>query len=106
MELDIFSRNIFKKQEFDIVYSSGIFNLNLGNNYEFLKNALSLFFDITKEATVVTMLNTRSCDQEEPFFYYEPMRVKKMASDIGFTAEIKDDYLQNDFCLIGKKRKD
>ena len=39
---DIFKDNTFSTK-FDIVYSSGIFNIDLGNNYEFLTQAITRF---------------------------------------------------------------
>ena len=50
MSLDFFNNNDIKK-EFDYIYSSGIFNLNLGNNDKFLKDAIKLSivsFDLFK----------------------------------------------------------
>ena len=41
---DIFSHSPFREKEFDAVYASGIFNINLGNNMCFLLKALNLFF--------------------------------------------------------------
>lgn len=45
---DVFSEpEIFSSRVFDVVFSSGIFNLNLGNNIEFLENALKVFCDLS-----------------------------------------------------------
>lgn len=92
-----------KLEKFDYVYASGIFNLNLGNNEEFVKSAFSRFVQFCKTGFSCSMLNVRSKDQEKPYFYYDPKTVKKWAFDVGAkSVDIIDDYLENDFTIIAK----
>ena len=84
----------------DWVYASGIFNLNLGNNLEFLENAFDCFKKLSVRGFVCSLLNERSDDKEEPYFYYSPAAVKIMAEKLKPAKIIIDDsYLKNDFTI-------
>ncbi len=103
LKVDIFKENIFKDASFDVIYTSGIFNLNLGNNKEFLKNALELFFRFSRETVVFNLLHTASPDREEKYFYFHPDEVREMLG--GFSgriakAEFVEAYLKNDFTVV------
>ncbi len=103
LKVDIFKENIFKDASFDVIYTSGIFNLNLGNNKEFLKNALELFFRLSKETVVFNLLHTASPDREDKYFYFHPDEVRELLD--GFSgriakAEFVEAYLKNDFTVV------
>lgn len=84
----------------DWVYASGIFNLNLGNNLSFLKNAFDCFKKLSNRGFVCSMLNERSDDKEKPYFYYSPEVVKSIAEELNPAKIIIDDsYLKNDFTI-------
>lgn len=84
----------------DWVYSSGIFNLNLGNNMDFLEKAFYRFKELSGKGFVCSMLNERSDDKESPYFYYSPECVKKMAEKLNPSKILIDDsYLKNDFTI-------
>ena len=100
---DIFKQNFFKEKSFDVVFSSGIFNLNLGNNEEFITKALNIFLDLSKEAAVFNLLHHKSPDKEHKYFYYSPddiiKAVKKLQSP-SIRLNIIENYLNNDFTVI------
>ncbi|NLV35209.1 MAG: class I SAM-dependent methyltransferase [Clostridiaceae bacterium] len=105
---DIFKENIFSPDSFDVVYTSGIFNLNLGNNREFLKDALALFFSLSREAVVFNLLHVDSPDREEKYFYFHPDEVSGILTEFSAVikqVEIIETYLKNDFTLICEKNK-
>ena len=103
---DIFKDNIFEKKTFDIIYSSGIFNLNLGNNRIFLHDAVGLFLKLSKEAVVFNLLHIDSPDREDKYFYFHPDELKKILADYSDKLreiEIVEAYLKNDFTVICRK---
>ncbi len=103
MLLDIFNDNPFPEKFFDVIYTSGIFNLNLGNNKEFLSKAVSLFAKTAREAIVFNLLHNGSPDREDAYYYYDPAEVEKIIDDLslGFRkVEIIEQYLKNDFTVI------
>lgn len=105
---DIFKENIFSPDSFDVVYTSGIFNLNLGNNREFLKDALALFFSLSREAVVFNLLHVDSPDREDKYFYFHPDEVSGILTEFSAVikqVEIIETYLKNDFTLICEKNK-
>lgn len=84
----------------DYVYASGIFNLNLGNNIEFLQKAFTDFKRFSKKGFVCSMLNERSNDKESPYFYYKPAEVVEIAKKLKPSKiKIDDSYLNNDFTI-------
>lgn len=106
--LDIFKDNVFDPDSFDIIYASGIFNLNLGNNREFLANALKLFFSLSCGSVVFNLLHYASPDREEKYYYFHPDDVKQILA--GFDSLLKntvfiESYLKNDFTVVCEIQK-
>lgn len=101
--MDIFDSNPFKEGQFDVVYASGTFNLNLQNNMEFLKKALKEFFRLSGGVVAFNLLHYMSPDKEEPYFYYKPDEVVGMIESLPYTVDkinIVEHYLKNDFTVI------
>lgn len=104
--LDIFKENPFGMHSFDIIYSSGIFNLNLGNNKEFLKNAIVRFFELSRHGAVFNLLHDQSPDRDDEYFYFSPKEVSEIvekAVPANTKVQIYQGYLNNDFTVICKR---
>lgn len=103
--VDIFSGDKkYSDSSFDIVFSSGIFNLDLGNNMQFLECALAEFCRISSRYVVFNLLSEKSTDKENRYFYYRQRDVEKLIGNIGFSsARIVEDYLLNDLTVICEK---
>ena len=105
---DVFEGSPFPGNSFDVVYTSGIFNLNLGNNSDFLENALEKMLKLAREAVVFNLLHKDSPGREDKYFYYDPEEVKELLkkfAEIDRVAIIQK-YLNNDFTVICYKRKE
>jgi len=103
---DLFEHCPFPDKNFDIIYSSGIFNLNMGNNMDFLKEAVEKFLALSKETVVFNLLHHHSPDREDKYFYYHPTQVIEMIEETFpqvFAVELIEHYLKNDFTLILKQ---
>jgi len=101
--VDTFKNNTFKKESFDVVFASGIFNINLGNNKEFLYEALKLFTYLSREAVAFNLLNVNSPSKEDRYFYFHPSEVLELLEKIpweGKKIKVIDNYLPNDFTVI------
>lgn len=103
---DIFAASSsVKEQSFDFVYSSGIFNLALGNNIEFLESALVRFNRIARRGFAFSLLSDSSPDKEEQYYYYPPKQIEKLLEPFCLSQiKIIDGYLPNDFSVICVKR--
>jgi cyclopropane fatty-acyl-phospholipid synthase-like methyltransferase len=104
--LDIFSDRIFKEEAFDIVYASGIFNLNLGNNKQFLPVALKRFFELSRCTVAFNLLHYKSPDRDDRYFYFSPDEVLEVLESAGYSiseTRIFEGYLKNDFTVICRK---
>ncbi len=102
---DIFDdANVCHDESFDIVYTSGIFNLDLGNNREFLEQALREFHRISSRFIVFNLLSERSTGKESRYYYFSAGDVEKIIRSFNFReARIIEDYLLNDFTVICEK---
>jgi len=104
--VDIFSDSPFEKESFDIVYASGIFNLNLGNNEEFFREALAHFFDLSGRFIVFNLLHYKSPDRDDTYYYFNPDEVVEIIRGMACSfkkVQIVENYLQNDFTVICEK---
>lgn len=104
---DIFARKEFGSEDFHTIYSSGIFNINMGNNYDFLRDAIKLFLDLSSKYVVFNLLHYHSPGKEENYYYFHPDEVVKMIEEINNDSlrsiKIVEHYLQNDFTIILEK---
>lgn len=108
LSIDIFKNNPFEQHEFDIVLCSGIFNLNLGNNKEFLLQAIKTFEFLAAEVIAFNLLSDKSDDKEDTYYYFKSDEVKKSLEEYfngRMEIHIIDGYLQNDFTVVCRKSK-
>ena len=104
--VDIFKKNPFGINEFDIIYSSGIFNIQLGNNERFLKRAVELFLEIGREKIIFNLLHESSCCKERVYWYTTEERVQTILSGVQFEScriSFNKRYLDNDFTVCIEK---
>ena len=85
---------------FDVVFCSGMLNLELGNNTEFLPEALRRMLELSIEHMVVNLLHARSEIRYPHCAYYDPDAVMRILEPMGCRVRLIDDYLPNDFTVI------
>ncbi len=101
--VDIFRENPFGEKSFDAVYASGIFNLNLGNNHDFFLEALCRFSHIAREVIAFNLLDHRSPNKENEYFYFSASEVIDLIESTQCKprkVQIIEQYLQNDFTVV------
>jgi hypothetical protein len=89
---------------FDVVFCSGVFNLDLGNNREFLPVALARMFQLAREHVVFNLLHERTVNRYGHCAYYDPREVCEMLRAFPCTFRVLDHYLHNDFTVVCAKR--
>ncbi len=106
IHVDIFKQNPFRDKSFDIIYASGIFNLNLGNNREFLNKALELFFKLSTQYVCFNLLHCKSPAKEDTYHYFCPEEaleiIEAACGNCRPEVRIIEEYLKNDFTLMCK----
>lgn len=105
--MDIFKANPFSQEEFDAVFASGTFNINLGNNEEFLISALQLFDYISNRTIAFNLLSENSPSKEGSYFYSSPDKICKLINENypnHFVLSVVEGYLKNDFTIICNKK--
>ncbi len=100
---DIFKSDIFEDTAFDVVYTSGIFNLNLNNNHIFFMQAIDKFIRISDDVIVFNLLHERSTAKENKYFYNNPEKIYNLMIEKFREVQIVDNYLENDFTVICRK---
>ncbi|MFN4216055.1 MAG: class I SAM-dependent methyltransferase [Brevinematales bacterium] len=101
---DPFEKNWFFPQSFDVVYASGIFNLDVGKGKSFLFEAVQQMEKWAKETLVFNALHCRSHCPEERYVYYDPEEVLSfLRSRYSYKITLVDEYLINDFTILMEK---
>lgn len=106
MTMDFFKKTNIK-DDVDYIYTSGIFNLNLGNNEEFLKEAIEAFLLAARKGVCFNLLDI-SCKEKygDKYYYYKKDDILLLTQDIlkklnlSYKIHIEDKYLQNDFSVF------
>lgn len=101
--MDIFKQHPFEMKSFDLIYTSGIFNLSMGNNMDFLRRAFGRFVELSREIVVFNLLDQNSPDKEDTYFYYDHKQVVSMLSEEYSqieSIEVVRGYLNNDFTVF------
>ena len=91
---------IVPPEHFDVVFCSGMLNLDLGNNAEFLPEALRRMLELSTGHMVVNLLHARSEMRYPHCAYYDPDMVMRILEPISCRLRLIDDYLPNDFTVI------
>ncbi len=88
------------RSKFDVVFCSGTFNLNLGNNADFLPQAVASLMAVASERVVFNLLNQSVPFEGETYACYDPDQVLAWLGETGWGIRMIDGYLPNDFTLI------
>ena len=106
MTMDFFKKTDIE-DDVDYIYTSGIFNLNLGNNEAFLKEAIEAFLLAARKGVCFNLLDI-SCKEKygDKYYYYKKDDILLLTQDIlkklnlKHKIHIEDKYLQNDFSVF------
>jgi hypothetical protein len=107
---DFRTRDLFKDPapadlKRDVVFCSGMFNLNVGNNLSFVPHAIERFFEVARTHVVFNMLHQRAAAETQRYFFYRPEWVADLLADKPCELRVLQDYLPNDFTVIATLRE-
>jgi len=97
---DIFIKSPFSKKQFDIIFCSGVFNLNMGDNYTFLKEALPVFFTHSKESVVFNLLDPGHFVNTQKYYFFSHKEVLHLIRPYSDNVRAVTGYIPNDFTII------
>jgi len=97
---DLFTSDMMTGKSFDVVYSSGIFNLNLGNNTAFLKSALPVFFRLAGQWVVFNLLDSGHPAKSERYACFDPEEVVSWVREHAGNVQLLRGYVPHDFTII------
>ena len=101
---DIFRADLFGDRRFDVVFCSGAFNLNLGNNREFLPAAVRRMAERAREYVVFNLLHARCPASDPRYAHYDPREVVEDIAGEQLDIRVVEDYLPNDFTVVCRLR--
>jgi SAM-dependent methyltransferase len=97
---DVIEEGPFPDGSFDVVFCSGIFNLCMGDNYEYLSRAVDSFLTLADHFVLFNLLSCDSPDKADKYFYYVPDRVIGLLESKVHRLEVVTGYLPNDFTIV------
>ena len=97
---DLFAAPPFPRQAFDVVFASGIFNLNLGNNDAFVQRAVPALMQLAADGVVANFLHAGATVKHAHCHYYEPAALMAALTGTGYRLECREGYLDHDFTLV------
>lgn len=83
----------------DVVVSSGMLNVEQGNNEEVMRALLHAGFAAARRAFAVNMLSTRATQKRGDRHYYDPEWALREAFLLTSRVVLRHDYRDNDFTL-------
>jgi len=99
---DIFSASPFGANSFDVTYCSGVFNLNMGDNSCFLREAIPVFFHHSREWVVFNLLDPDHYVKDEKYCFFRPEEVLPWVEPLASRVEVVRDYVPNDFTILAR----
>jgi len=98
-QANIFEDPIFPPRSFDVVFCSGVFNLELGNNDEFLTRALPVLWELANRVVIINLLHERASSKFSSCHYYAPADVLALCQKLTPHVTLDESYLANDFTI-------
>lgn len=102
---DIFKESPFSKKQFDIIFCSGVFNLNMGDNESFLKEALPVFFAHAKDKVFFNLLDPGHFVHSEKYYFFNQKEVLHLIREYTDNAIAVTGYIPNDFTIIAEVKR-
>ena len=103
LHADILAQEVFTPGSLDVVFGSGLFNLNLGNHMQFLAQALDVLLPLARELLAFNLLHCRARRKYDYCVYYDPQEVLALLAARCCNVQLIDNYLPNDFTVICRK---
>lgn len=85
--------------EFDYVFSSGIFNYAMSDNEQFIKTSLSTMFDISRRGVATDFMTSYVDYENEDAYYAEPEEIFGYCKGLSMRVALRHDYLPYEFCV-------
>ena len=100
--LNPFEPDALAGRAFDVVFASGVFNLDDGRAGDFLPAGVSRLCELASQTVVFNLLHARTANRYPDCIYWDPGDVLAAIGDLNVHWRILDDYLPNDFTVIGQ----
>lgn len=104
--IDLFSKSKGMSGRYDVVYASGVFNLDFHDDGKFMETGVAKLIRIAKSTLVLNFLHHKSPTREKTYFYTSPERIVALLEKLPVrikSLRIVEHYLKNDFTVICEK---
>ncbi len=99
---DVFTQNMFAKKQFDVVFASGLFSLNLGNNETFLVQSLPVLFKYSKRYVVFNLLSQAARNYGNTYYFFDEKDVVHHVRKYSAHVSSVSGYVPGDFTIIAE----
>lgn len=96
----IFEAGALEGRQFDVVFASGVFNLDTSDNRQRLPEAVKRLLAPARDTVVFNLLHARTANRYPDCIYWDPAEVATILKRLNCDWHIVDDYLPNDFTII------
>ena len=100
--LNPFQADTLTGRTFDVVFASGVFNLDDGHAREFLPVGVGRLHSLAGRTLVFNLLHARTANRYPDCIYWEPADALAAVQPLNADWRVIDDYLPNDFTVVGQ----
>jgi SAM-dependent methyltransferase len=100
--LNPFEADALAGRTFDVVFASGVFNLDDGRARDFLSVGVTQLRSLATQTLVFNLLHARTANRYPDCIYWDPADVLTAIQPLGVHWRVIEDYLPNDFTVIGQ----
>jgi len=86
-------------ERFDYIFSSGAFNIDFGDNQRAIRQVLREMFECCTRGVAINFLSIADTNRDPIFCHYDPQDLLAYCQTFCPRAELRQDYLPNDFTL-------
>ena len=101
---DIFSDKLDK--EFDYIFSSGVHNFKINDNWSYIQNTFNLYNKYSKSGFALNFISNKIDFTKEDIYYSDPAEVLKLGYKYSNRIVLRNDYMPFEFTVFVDKRKD
>ena len=89
---------------FDYIFSSGVHNLHLGNNIDFIKDSFNLFNLVSTKGFAINFLSNKVEYELDDTYHANPSKILEIAYHYSNRIVLRNDYMPFEFTVFVDKR--
>lgn len=102
-------KNIFSDKldkEFNYIFSSGVHNFKLKDNWGYIKESFNLFDKYSTHGFAINFISNKVDFKKDDIYYSDPSEVLNLAYKYSNRVVLRNDYMPFEFTVFVNKQKD